>query len=263
MARGRALARYFRPEYRGFEVYRRPGGLLTVSNHGLFALESAALSVGVWDAARRPLRGLGDHVLYATLPQRRALGRLGGVDGTPENAQLLLSRGELCWACPGGAREALAASEDRYRLFWGGHVGFVKAALRAQAPIVPLAVVGSEELYRQLLDADGVRATLFGKWVSRALGDKYVTPLYLGLGPLPLPVKLYFLAGAAIDPPPGATADDEGAVAALHAEVVAAEEQLLTRALAWRRDDQAALSPGLERTVTGWLRRLTDQVDEV
>lgn len=262
LERGRLVSRYFRPAYRGFEVFQRPGGMLAVSNHGLFALESASLSIGVWDASRRALRGLGDHVLYATLAQRKVLARVGGVDGTPENAHLLLTRGEICWACPGGAREALAAAKDRYRLFWDGHHGFVKAALRAGVPLVPLAVIGSEELYRQLLDGDSVRATAFGRWVERTFGEKYVTPLYLGLGPLPFPVKLYFLAGDPIEPPPGASADDPDDVRALHARVVAAEEELVSRALAWRREDQASLRDGAERTLTGWLKRLSDQVDE-
>ncbi len=263
MERGRVLSRYFRPEHRGFEVFRRPGGLLTVSNHGLFALESASLAIGLWDAARRPLRGLGDRVLYATAAQRRMLGRVGGVEGTPENAHLLLTRGEVCWACPGGAREALAPARDRYRLFWGGHHGFVRAALRARVPIVPLAVVGSDELYRQLLDADGVRATLFGKLVTRTLGDKYVTPLYMGLGPLPLPMKLYFLAGEPLEPPADVSHEDEAGVRAWHAEVTAREEELVARALGWRREDQAAMPPGAERTLTGWLRRATAQVDAI
>ena len=262
MERGRLVSRYFRPEYRGFDVFTRPSGMLAVSNHGLFALESASFCLGVWDASGRALRGLGDRVLYATLAQRRILGRVGGVEGSPENAHLLLTRGEICWACPGGAREALASAKDRSRLFWENHQGFVKAAIRASVPLVPVAVVGHDELYRQVFDAQQVGRTAFGRWVQRAFGEKYVTPIYLGLGPLPFPVKLYFMAGEPIEVPDDpSAADDPGAVSALHARVTREEEALVARALAWRARDQADLPAGPERTLNRWLRSVVDQVD--
>ena len=53
----------------------------------------------------------------------------------------------------------LASAKDRYKLFWEGHDGFVKCAIRAGAPIVPLAIVGIDEIYRQLVDAERMRET--------------------------------------------------------------------------------------------------------
>jgi 1-acyl-sn-glycerol-3-phosphate acyltransferase len=253
----RALAAWFRPVYSGFEVFRRPGPLLVAANHGLFALEFPSMMAGVWDAAQRPIRGLGDRILYATRLQRALLGRTGGVEGTPANAQALLDRGDAVYVCPGGAREALASARDRYKLLWDGHTGYVRAAIRGGAPIVPLAVIGIDEVYRQLIDAEGMRETALGRLVVRLLGAKYVPPLYVGLGPLPFPLRLRFLAGTPIEVPADRTAaDDVRVVDRLHRATVHALEALIARGLAEREREERALPPGVERAVTRALRRL-------
>jgi len=35
----------------------------------------------------------------------------------------------------------------RYRLLWGHRFGFIKAALRSQAPVVPVALLGGDEIF--------------------------------------------------------------------------------------------------------------------
>jgi len=52
-----------------------------------------------------------------------------------------LSHDQLVLVMPGGVREALKPRELRYRLLWGHRYGFVRAALRNQTPIVPVASV--------------------------------------------------------------------------------------------------------------------------
>ena len=54
---------------------------------------------------------------------------------------------------PGGLREAVKPRELRYRLLWGHRYGFVRAALKNRAPVIPLAAVGSEELFELVGDA--------------------------------------------------------------------------------------------------------------
>ncbi len=258
----RVLRPYFRPRYQGFEVFQRPGGIMVVANHGLFALEAGCLVDCFWEGAGRPIRGLGDHLLYATKLLRVVLARSGGVEGTPENAYRLLTRGDAVYVNPGGAREALASADDRYKLFWDGHVGYVRAAIRAGVPIVPLAVIGSDELYRQLYDAKAMSSTLFGRLIQKTLGAKYVTPVYLGLGPLPLPVQLRFLAGEAIEVPrdPSA-ATDEAVVGELHARARRSLEALIAHGLEERAREHAALPTGLERTLTHLVHRFAGEVD--
>jgi 1-acyl-sn-glycerol-3-phosphate acyltransferase len=86
---------------------------------------------------------------------------------------------------PEGVKGMGKLFRDRYRLQRFGRGGFVKLALRTGAPIIPVAVVGSEEALPLL-----ARVT----WFAKSVGIPYVpvTPTFPWLGPLglvPLPSK--------------------------------------------------------------------------
>jgi 1-acyl-sn-glycerol-3-phosphate acyltransferase len=111
--------------------------------------------------------------------------RVGGVPASPQNAVRLLEQDELVMAFPEGIKGTGKPFSERYRLQRFGRGGFVEVALRAGAPIVPVAVVGSEEIYPKLGEA---------KPLARAIGAPFVpvTPTFpwLGLlGLIPLPSK--------------------------------------------------------------------------
>jgi len=98
---------------------------------------------------------------------------------------LRLEQGQLVMVFPEGSKGAGKPFSERYRLQRFGRGGFVEVALRTGAPIVPVAVVGSEEIYPKLADA---------KPLARAIGAPFVpvTPTFPWLGPLgliPLPSK--------------------------------------------------------------------------
>ncbi|MGV7750359.1 hypothetical protein PJM50_29345, partial [Mycobacterium kansasii] len=83
---------------------------------------------------------------------------------------------------------------DRYKLQRFGRGGFVTAAIRAGVPIIPVSIVGAEEIYPMLADV---------KPVARLLGLPYapITPLFPWLGPLgmvPLPSKWHIEFGEPI-----------------------------------------------------------------
>jgi 1-acyl-sn-glycerol-3-phosphate acyltransferase len=111
--------------------------------------------------------------------------RVGGIPASPHNAEALLSRDELVMVFPEGIKGTGKPFADRYRLQRFGRGGFVEVALRTGAPIVPVAVVGSEEIYPKVADAPGL---------ARLLGAPFlpITPTFPWLGPLglvPLPSK--------------------------------------------------------------------------
>ena len=123
-----------------------PGRALLVANHAfgwdiLFAMSAIRARTG------RPVWALGEHVWWKIPGARRIAAELGTVDGTPENIDALLSRDEIVLVLPGGVREALKPRELRYRLVWGNRYGFVRAAIRNHAPIVPLASIGADEFF--------------------------------------------------------------------------------------------------------------------
>jgi len=111
--------------------------------------------------------------------------KVGGVVASPFNAMRLLEQDHLVAVFPEGVKGTGKPYSERYRLQRFGRGGFVEIALRTGAPIVPVAVVGSEEIYPKLADLP---------WVARLIGAPYfpVTPTFPLLGPLgviPLPSK--------------------------------------------------------------------------
>jgi 1-acyl-sn-glycerol-3-phosphate acyltransferase len=114
-----------------------------------------------------------------------AMRKVGGVVASPYNALQLLERDELVAGFPEGVKGAGKPFSERYRLQRFGRGGFVEIAVRTRSPIVPVAVVGSEEIYPKLGEAPTV---------ARLIGAPYfpITPLFPWLGPLgvvPLPSK--------------------------------------------------------------------------
>ena len=113
------------------------------------------------------------------------LRRVGGVVASPYNAMRLLEQGHLVMVFPEGTKGAGKAFSDRYRLQRFGRGGYVELALRTGSPIIPVAVVGSEEIYPKLGES---------RLLARLTGAPYfpLTPTFpwLGLlGAVPLPSK--------------------------------------------------------------------------
>jgi 1-acyl-sn-glycerol-3-phosphate acyltransferase len=111
--------------------------------------------------------------------------RCGGVPASPHNATRLLGEDELVMTFPEGVKGTGKPFSQRYRVQRFGRGGFVEIALRTGAPIVPVAVVGSEEIYPKLADSPAL---------ARAVGAPFVpiTPTFPWLGPLglvPLPSR--------------------------------------------------------------------------
>jgi 1-acyl-sn-glycerol-3-phosphate acyltransferase len=121
-----------------------------------------------------------------TLPFVSVLMRkVGGVVAAPHNAARLLDEDELVAVFPEGAKGAGKDFSERYRLQRFGRGGFVELALRAAAPIIPVAVVGSEEIYPKIGESS---------IAARLTGAPYfpLTPTFPWLGPLgviPLPSR--------------------------------------------------------------------------
>jgi 1-acyl-sn-glycerol-3-phosphate acyltransferase len=111
--------------------------------------------------------------------------RVGGVPASPHNASRLLGQDEVVMAFPEGVKGTGKPFSERYRLQRFGRGGFVEVALRAGAPIIPAAVVGSEEIYPKIADSPAL---------ARITGAPFVpiTPTFPWLGPfglIPLPSR--------------------------------------------------------------------------
>ena len=175
----------------------QPVGIRNVPSHGRALLVANHAGVLPWDATMMSVAMLREHPLPRyprflvldwafSLPWVSvAMRKLGGVVASPYNALRLLEQDELVAVFPEGAKGAGKGFNQRYRLQRFGRGGFVEIALRTGSPIVPVAIVGSEEIYPKVGEAAPV---------ARLIGAPYfpITPTFPALGPLglvPLPSK--------------------------------------------------------------------------
>ncbi|HXZ85249.1 MAG TPA: lysophospholipid acyltransferase family protein [Myxococcota bacterium] len=169
----------------------------------------------------------------ATLPfSHSRLARLGAVRACAENAERLLAQNHWVIAFPEGQKGALKPFRERYRLQRFARGGFVSLAVRLRAALVPVAVIGSEEVHPILFEPRILR---------RLLGIPVpVTPTFPWLGPLgvvPLPSRWRIRFGEPIwfDTVPMERAGDPLYVNRTREQVRGAIQNLLEEELPRRR----------------------------
>lgn len=138
---------WFRVEWEGLEHIPRQGGALLVSNHaGMLPVDGGLIAVGVEAETGRNVHALAHHGFWRYPFVGRAVARMGGVVGHPDNAhRLLAEEKQLVVVLPEGAKGPLKPPSERYRLQRFGRAGFVETAMRAGVPIVPIALMGTED----------------------------------------------------------------------------------------------------------------------
>ena len=179
---------YWRIEVKGIKNLPLSGAALMVANHsGTVPYDGAMIKMAVRrkHPKKREVRFLVEDFVYHFPFLGTFMYRIGGVRACPENAQRLLSKGEAVLSFPEGVKGIGKLYRDRYRLQRFGRGGIVRLAMKAQAPIVPVAVVGAEEIHPTVHKMG---------WFARLLGVPYIpiTPTFPLLGPLgliPLPTK--------------------------------------------------------------------------
>jgi len=171
-----------------------PGGVLLIANHaGQLPFDGMMLTVAMLHEANPPriVRGMGEYFI-PRLPWIGTLAARGGMMvGTPENCRQMLEDGECVMVFPEGARGINKPYSRRYRLERFG-LGFMRLALETGTPIVPVAVVGSEEQNPGLANLEGLGRVLGMPGLPITVGFPWLGPL----GLLPLPVKYHIHYGA-------------------------------------------------------------------
>jgi 1-acyl-sn-glycerol-3-phosphate acyltransferase len=179
---------YFRVQVFGIENVPPEGRVLLVANHsGQLPFDAAMLGLSTMVELDPPryARALVEKWV-STLPFVSSFySRLGQVVGTPENCRRLLSAEEAILVFPEGVRGLNKLYRYRYQLQAFG-LGFMRLALEAGAPIVPIGIVGAEEQSPALLDLKTIARLL-------AMPALPVTPTIL---PLPLPTRYRIHFGA-------------------------------------------------------------------
>ena len=193
------INRWFRPEVRGLETFPPAGGALLVSNHsgGVLTPDWNVLAPALYGrfGYDRPLYTLAHYGVFFT-PFRAALGRLGVIHASRENAGEVLRSGAVVLAFPGGDYDAFRPTLSQNVIDFGGRTGYVRTAMEAGVPIVPAVSIGGQET--QLFLTRGNR-------LAKRLGLKRfrieILPITLGLpfgltgffpANMPLPAKIVF-----------------------------------------------------------------------
>jgi 1-acyl-sn-glycerol-3-phosphate acyltransferase len=187
---------WFRAEVEGIENVPATGGALLVSNHsGALPPDAAMIAKAIKEEhpKGRPLNITVEHFFKGYPGFSMLIPKIGCVAAHPANVhRLLYDEEQLVLVFPEGRKGTEKLYKDRYKLRRFGRGGFVEAAMRAKAPIVPVCVVGAEEA-----------APIFAhvSALQRLTGLLYfpLTPTFPWLGPLgmlgylPAKFKLRFL----------------------------------------------------------------------
>ncbi|MGH2712208.1 MAG: 1-acyl-sn-glycerol-3-phosphate acyltransferase [Actinomycetota bacterium] len=188
--------KWWRVDWIGIENVPSTGGALLVANHaGTVPWDAVVMKFGVLDHAQRHVRLLAADLAFK-MPFVGPLARKSGNTlATTEDAYRLLDSGELLGVFPEGYKGVGKPFKERYKLQRFGRGGFIELALRARCPIIPVSIVGSEEIYPMIHNA---------KTLARIGGFPYfpITPFFPWLGPLgliPLPSKWIIEFGAPIE----------------------------------------------------------------
>jgi 1-acyl-sn-glycerol-3-phosphate acyltransferase len=157
------------------------------------------------------------------------LNALGAVAANPDNAHAALRAGAKVLVFPGGDIDACKPFRERYRIQFAGRRGFLRVAIRAGVPILPIVSVGGHESLYLLSDGRGIaralrlpelfRSNVFPIGFALPYGVIFGNPV----PHLPPPVKIHtrFLAPIDLGLSPEA-ADDPVAVAEAYDRVVGA-----------------------------------------
>jgi 1-acyl-sn-glycerol-3-phosphate acyltransferase len=227
----RLIHNYFRPVVHGIENIPN-GRVLIVPNHsGQLPYDALVVATACLLNARPPrlVRAMVERWTPTVPFINQAFMRAGCAVGDPINCRNLLEAENAILVFPEGARGCGKTWAHRYQLTRFG-LGFMRLALEAKAPIVPVAVIGAEESIPSLYDL---------KPLAKLLGAPYIpVPALLPiLGPLallPLPVRMHIYFGQPVtfEGP----ADDEDEVIERHVQVVVERiQELIDRGLRERK----------------------------
>jgi 1-acyl-sn-glycerol-3-phosphate acyltransferase len=229
---------WFRVEHEGLENVPSEGGALLVSNHSGALPPDAPM---IMQAIRkdhpvpRPLYMLGEDWFKGYPFVGMLANKLGMVAAHPRNAQRLLGdEGRLAIVFPEGQKATRKVVWQRYRLRRFGRGGFVRTAIRARRPIVPIAVVGAEEampIFAHIRPAQRLTGLIYFP-INHAFPH---FGLLAGLMYLPAKFRIRFLEPMPMDVYPPEAADDAGLVQDVAEQVRARIQTELDDLLAERR----------------------------
>ncbi|WP_425312014.1 lysophospholipid acyltransferase family protein [Mycobacterium asiaticum] len=232
----------YRPYLRGLDTLPADGRFLLVGNHTQFVGGEVLLVPHfVRRAIGRRVRPLADR----RFSQQPGFGHdlitaYGGVVGAPETARELMRHNETILVFPGGGREIAKFKGEEYQLNWRGRSGFARIAVANDYPIIPVGLVGGDDVYKSLVTRESTLGRLSRTVSARLGGDADMAmPLMRGVGPtfLPRPQRMYLQFGTPIVTTKPEGVSEEDWVASIRDRTKRSLEAILAELLAVRAGD--------------------------
>jgi len=180
--------KYWRVKTTGIENIPNDGRGLIVGNHsGTLPYDGSMLAAAIYNEhpVRKDARFLVENFVFHMPMLGSFMYRIGGVRACPENAQRLLEKEHLVIVFPEGVKGIGKYYTERYKLQRFGRGGFIKLCLKTNSPVIPVGIVGAEEIHPIVHKSN---------MLAKTIGVPYIpiTPTFplLGLlGIIPFPTK--------------------------------------------------------------------------
>lgn len=242
-----------RPYLDGLENLPADGRFLLVANHTQGGVEVPLILHFVRRGIGTRVRPLAERGLGKMRgPMGDVIAAVGAVVGSPENAQELMRNNDTILVFPGGGREIAKFKGEENTINWRGRAGFAREAIIGGYPIVPVTLVGGDDMYEHLFTRDSTLGRLSMTISEKITGRPNMPmPLMRGIGPtlIPRPQRMYLRFGAPITTTKPAGVSDETWIATVKETTQEALETSIADLLKIRAaDPYRALNP------LAWLR---------
>lgn len=141
------LEKYHHYGVEGLENVPRTGRVILVVNHSLATYDGFMLGLALLRESGRSPVGLGDDLIFK-IPGLATLAREVGIfPASPTTGEELLHDEYMVAVAPGGMRESLRPSSEKYQVRWDKRKGFIRLALKTQSPILLAACPAADNMY--------------------------------------------------------------------------------------------------------------------
>jgi 1-acyl-sn-glycerol-3-phosphate acyltransferase len=251
---------YRRPYVDGLQNLPRDGRFLLVGNHTQFGAEVLLIPYVVRRAIGPRVRPLADRGIGLMRgPAGDLFAAYGAVVGAPETASELMRHNETILVFPGGGREMPKFKGEEYTLRWQGRSGFARLSVQHDYSIVPVGLVGGDDVYQSLTTRGGRWGQLIQGLTEKLAGRTDMAfPLVHGVGPTPIPrpQRMYLRFAAPIDTTKPARVSAEKWVTTIKQSTEESLQQALADLLTIRSNDP---HPRAEPTGLGHCDPVTDR----